>query len=87
MKGTLGNSDTTSNDKIWYPGGIFCFFSVFINDLLILIVYCAWPSDFNIWAKYFASSYVAILMVEIIGLSGKSSTVPLSLTLCNLAVP
>ena len=86
-KGTLVNSDTISNDTIWYPGGIFCFFSVFINDLLLLIVYYDWPSGFNIRAKYFAGSYVAILMFEIIGLSGKSYTVPLSLTLCNLAVP
>ena len=50
-------------------------------------MYYDWPSGFNIRAKYFAGSYVAILMFEIIGLSGKSYTVPLSLTLCNLAVP
>ena len=37
-KGTMVNSDTTSNDTIWYPGGIFRFFSVFINDLLFLIL-------------------------------------------------
>ena len=79
-KGSLVNSDTISNDTIWYPGEIFCLFSVFINDLLPLIVYCDWPGGFNIWAKYFASSYVAVLMFEIIGLSGKTFTVPLSLT-------
>ena len=60
--GTLVNSDTTSNDTIWYPGGIFCFFGVFINDLLLLIVYCDWPGGFNIWAKYFTSSQLANLL-------------------------
>ena len=86
-KWTLVNSDTTSNDTIWYPGGIFCIFSVFINDLLLLVVYCDFSSGFNIWAKFFASTNVAVLIFEIICFSGKSSTVPSSLFLCNLAVP
>ena len=70
LKDTLVNIDTTSNENIWYPGGISCFFSAFINDLLLLMVYCDWPSGFNIWAKCFASSFVDVLMFEIIGLSG-----------------
>ena len=85
-KGTLVNGDTKSNNTIWYPGGIFCFFSAFINDILLLVVYCDWPRGVNIWAKYFPSLYVAVLMFEIIGLSGASYTVPLSLTLCSLVV-
>ena len=89
FKGTSVNSNTnqmTPFDIGGTIGGIFCFFSVFINDLLLLIVYCDWLGGFNIWAKYFASSYVAVLKYQIIGLSGKSSTVPFSLTFCNLLV-
>ena len=89
FKGTSVNSNTnqmTPFDIGGTIGGIFCFFSVFINDLLLLIVYCDWLGGFNIWAKYFASSYVAVLKYQIIGLSGNSSTVPFSLTFCNLLV-
>ena len=69
-KGTL--LDTTSNDIIWYPGGVSCLFSVFINKFLLLFVYWDWPSGFNIWAKYLTSLYVTVLLFEIIGLSGKA---------------
>ena len=36
----LVKSDTASNDTILYSGGIFIFFSLFVNDLPFLIVYC-----------------------------------------------
>ena len=61
-KGTMVNSDTTSNDTIWYPGGVFHFFSVDYEWFTAFDFDWDWPSCFNIWTKYFASSYIAVLV-------------------------
>ena len=85
-KRTLVNSETTSNDTILYSRGIVILWSPFVNVLLFLIVNCDSLNGFRSWARYLAKSYVAVLILEMIGLSGRCSSVLLFETLCSLAV-
>lgn len=48
-------SRASLSDTIWYRRGIFCFFSDFINDLILLILYCGSAGGFDNWAIYFPS--------------------------------
>ena len=85
-KRTLVNSETTSSDTILYSRGIVILWSPFVNVLLLLIVNCDSLNGFRSWARYLAKSYVAVLLLEMIGLSGRCSSVLLFETLCSLAV-
>ena len=71
--GTFVNNDTTSKDTILYPSGTFCFWMYLTNSFVLVIVYFDFPNGANKLAKYFANSYVAVPILDIIGLSGKSS--------------
>ena len=55
--------------------------------LVLLTVYSDVLRGDKILAKYFASWYDAVLMLEIVGCIGTSSTVLSFFNLCNLAVP
>ena len=81
------NSDATSNDSILYSGAIVNFLRLFVNVLPFLIVYYVSRNGFRNWARYLAKLWVAVPVLEMTGLSGSFSTVPLFGTLCSLAVP
>ena len=81
------NSNAASNDSILYSGAIVNFLRLFVNVLPFLIVYCDLCNGFRNWARYLAKLWVAVPVLEMIGLSGSFSTVPLFGTLFSLAVP
>ena len=58
-----------------------------MKSLVLLTVYSDVLRGDKSLAKYFASWYDAVLMLEIIGRIGRSSTVLSFFNLCNLAVP
>ena len=68
------NNATTSNDTILYSSGTFCFWMYLTNSLVLLIVNADLLNGANKLAKYFAVSYVAVLILDTIGLNVKSST-------------
>ena len=57
-----------------------------MKSLVLLIVYSDVLRGDKILAKYFASWCDAVLMLEIIGRIGRSSTVLSFFNLCNFAV-
>ena len=58
-----------------------------MKSLVLLTVYSDVLRGDKSLAKYFASWYDAVLMLEIIGRIGRSSTVLSFFNLCILAVP
>ena len=84
--GTFVNNDTTSKDTILYPSGTFCFWMYLTNSFVLVIVYFDFPNGANKLAKYFAVSYVAVPILDILGYSGKSSTSFVK-SLCTFAFP
>ena len=80
------NNDATSNDTILYPSGTFCFWMYLTNSLVLLIVNSDLLNGANKPAKYFAVSYVAVPILDTIGLNVKSSTLLVG-SLCTSAFP
>ena len=72
--GTFVNNDATSDETILYPSGTFCFWMYLTNSLVLLIVNSDLLNGANKLAKYFAVSYVAVPILDKIGLNVKSST-------------
>ena len=72
--GTFVNNDATSDETILYPSGTFCFWMHLTNSLVLLIVNSDLLNGANKLAKYFAVSYVAVPILDTIGLNVKSST-------------
>ena len=68
------SNDATSNDSILYPSGTFCFWMYLTNSLVFLIVNSDLLNGANKLAKYFAVLYVAVPMLDTVGLNVKSST-------------
>ena len=58
-----------------------------MKSLVLLIVYSDVLRGDKILAKYFASWCDAVLMLEIIGCIGRSSTGLSFFNLCNFAIP
>ena len=69
------NNEVTSNDISLKLFGILCPFIWVMKLLVLLTVYSDVLRGDKSLAKYFASWYDAVLMLEIIGRVGRSSTV------------
>ena len=82
--GTFVNNAATSNDTVLYPSGTFCFWIYLTNFLVLLNVNSDLPNGANKLAKYFAVSYVAVSILDTIGLNVKSSTLSIE-SLCAFA--
>ena len=72
--GTFLNNDAASKDTILYLSGTFCCWMYLTNSLVLLIVNSDFLNGANKLAKYFAVSYVAVLILDTIGLNVKLST-------------
>ena len=77
----------TSKDISLKLFGIFCPFILVMKSLVLLTVYSDIVRGDKSLAKYFASWYDAVLMLEIIGRIDRSSTVLSFFNLHILAVP
>ena len=85
-KGTLVNSDFTSNETILQFDGILPNLTLFTNDFAFFTVYSDSHSGDNNDPKYFEKWYVAVAMFETIGLTGKCCTLSFGDILWILAV-
>ena len=81
------NNEVTSKDVSLKLFRIFCPFIQVMKLLVLLTVYSDVLRSEKSLAKYFASWYDAVLMLDIIGRIGRSSNVISFFNLCNLAVP
>ena len=81
------NNEITSKDISLKLCGIFCPFVWVMKSLVLLTIYSDVLRGDKSLAKYFASWYDAVLMLEIIGRIGRSSTVLSFFNLCILALP
>ena len=77
--GTFGNNDATSSDIILYPSGTSCFWMYLMNSVVLIMVNSDLLNGANKVAKYFAVSYLAVPILDTVGLIVKSSCVVSSL--------
>ena len=85
-KGTLRNSELTSNDSIWNPSGTFLRLIISIKCLVLLMVYSDSLKRDNIFDKCFANWYVAVFKFDTIDLIGSWCLLPFPGTLWILTV-
>ena len=80
-RGTLVNKLLTSNEIILNLFGILSVFNLVIKSFVFDMVCLDFPSGANNSARYLAISYVAVPILEMIGLKVGLSTPSLSLSL------
>ena len=80
-RGTLVNKLLTSNEIILNLFGILSVFNLVIKSFVFYMVCLDFPSRANNSARYLPISYVAVSILEMIGLKVSLSTPSLSLSL------
>ena len=80
------NNAATSNDTILYPSETSSFWMYLTNSLVFVIVNSNLLNGANKPAKYFTVSYVAVSILDTIGLNVRSSTLLVE-SLCTFAFP